>query len=281
MMKTSFHQAYGSLLTELQHAGTEMNKRTGVLVKRLDGAHSFKLDLKDGKLPLAGNRRYYPRVAAVETAWELMGTQDPTFVLQRAPKIWSDFTEEDGKIKCAYGYRWRVGFGRDQIRMALDALRKDPSNRQVYVSAWDPSHDGLGAPDQPKNIPCPVGFSLTKTDDRLHLTLFMRSSDVFVGLPYDVMGYALKLDAFAAELECTPGTLHVTLAHPHIYEPHFEMLTKSLDLNGPVPQPSLPGWTVGQITQDPDGYVDVVKRLANRVRTGEEWNAMPELVVVA
>lgn len=277
MRTDSFRLAYHSLLCELKTAGIERNKRTGVLTKRLDGAHSFKLDLRRGKLPVPGNRRVYPRVAAVETAWEMLGTQDPDFVLARAPKIWQDFVE-DGKIKCAYGYRWRYHFGRDQVGMALQALAEDPSNRQVYVSAWDPSADGLGASDQPKNIPCPVGFSLTRTDDMMHLSVFIRSSDVFVGLPYDVMGYALKLDAFAASRECKPGTLHVTLAHPHVYEPHFEMLEESLGRVWETDEPNLPGWAVGQIMQDPDGYVEVVKRLAARANCWPDWDPKPELV---
>ncbi len=277
MRTTSFHEAYRSLLYELHHADTETNKRTGVKIKLLDGAHSFKLDLGDSRLPMANNRRYHPRVAAVETAWELMGTQDPAFVFKRAPKLWQDFVEGD-RIECAYGYRWRGHFNRDQIAMALRALTEDPSNRQVYVSAWDPSADGLGELCQPKNIPCPVGFSLTRTDDAMHLSMFLRSSDVFLGLPYDVMGYALKLDAFAASLECKLGTLHVTLAHPHVYEPHFKMLEESLDGPWEIGQPNLPGWTVKQIEQDPDNYIKVVKRLASRVDRSD-WDPKPGVTV--
>lgn len=278
MRTTSFHRAYHGLLHELQEAGEEVNGRTGVRIKRLGGAHSFKLDLGHGRLPMPGNRRIYPRVAAVETAWEMLGTQDPAFVLDRAPKIWQDFVE-DGEIECAYGYRWRNHFGRDQIYMAIQALTGDPSNRQVYVSAWDPSSDGLGAPDQPKNVPCPVGFSLTRTDDMMHLSVFIRSSDVFVGLPYDVMGYALKLDALAASCECTPGTLHVTLAHPHVYEPHFEMLDESLVRAWKIDKPYLPGWTVKQIEDNPADYVKVVKCLAARANCWPDWDPVPGLVV--
>ncbi len=272
MRTSSFREAYHGLLCELQQAGEEVNARTGVRIKRLDGGHSFKLDLGTGRLPVPGNRATHPRVAAVETAWELTGTQDPTFVLQHAPKIWRDFVEEDGRIECAYGYRWRRHFGRDQIWMAIRALTEDPSNRQVYVSTWDPFADGLGAPDQPKNVPCIAGFSLTRTDDLAHLSVFIRSSDVFVGLPYDVMNYALKLDAFAASLDCRPGTLHVTLAHPHIYEPHFDMLTESLDRVWTTGEPNLPGWSAEQIVCDPDGYVEVVKRLAMRVDYKSDWS---------
>ena len=88
MQAKSFHEAYRGLLSELMnHSVTEVNERTKTEIKMLQGAHSFKLDLSDGRLPVVGNRRYYPHVAAAETAWQFMGTKDPTFILGKAPKL--------------------------------------------------------------------------------------------------------------------------------------------------------------------------------------------------
>ncbi len=280
MRVQTMHEAYRGLLTELHYFGLhEVNARTGVGITMLAGAHSFKLPLLGGKLPVAGNRRYWPRVAAAETAWQFMGTQSPDWILEKAPKIWSDFVE-DGKLETAYGYRWRKHFGRDQLALAVDELRHNPTNRQLYVSAWDPAADGLGGP-QPKNVPCPVGFGLTRTGDHLHLAVVIRSSDVFVGLPYDVMGYALTADAIAATVGCTPGTLHVTLIHPHYYDPHAGFVTECVNVGNEWTsdvEPALPGWTVGMIERGPDEYVDHVSRLSDRV-AHSAWSPMPELIV--
>jgi len=282
MRSQSFREAYRGLLIELYRRGLfEMNARTGTGIKMLEGGHSFKLDLSNGKLPVAGNRKYWPHIAAAETAWQFLGTQDPEFILAKAPKIWQDFVE-DGELKTAYGYRWRKHFGRDQLKMAVEQLRDNPTNRQLYISAWDPAEDGLGGPDQPKNIPCPVGFSLTRTGDQVHCSVFIRSSDVFVGLPYDVMGYALTLDAVAASAGCTPGTMHVTLAHPHYYDPHSQMVEDCVlgdqsEWTSNV-QPALPGWDVNEIIQRPDQYVDQVKRMAKRVSTSD-YSPKPMVIV--
>lgn len=295
MRTQSMHETYRSLLTELLHHGVEeLNARTNTKIKMLQGAHSFKLDLLDGRLPVAGNRRYYPHIAAAEVAWQFMGTKDPTFIVGKAPKLWSKFIE-DGELKTAYGHRWRKAFGRDQLELAMAELRNNPTNRQLYISAWDPSSDGLGGP-QPKNIPCPVGFVVSRFRDDLHMTVLIRSSDVFVGLPYDVMGYALTLDAIAASVGCRPASLCITLAHPHLYEPHW-LATRAclgLEITGferPKDrrvegasstwvtgcEPNLPGWTVEQILRDPDGYVDIVKTLAKRVGNNS-WDPMPEVI---
>ena len=278
---SSFSSTYNYLLRELYDSGVwELNTRTGVEILTVPGGHSFKLKLSAGRLPVPGNRRFYPKVAAVETAWQFMATQNPAWIVARAPKLWSNFVE-DGKLKTAYGYRWSEHFGRDQLEMAVDALSKDNSNRQIWVQAWDPAADGLGAPDQPKNIPCPIGFSVSVADDKAHMSVFIRSSDVFVGLPYDVMSYTLTLDAIAATLGKAPGTIHFTLAHPHLYETHNEYFEHSLR-NKPWPaqavEPSLPGWSIPEIRKDPDGYINLVGRLAKRLGA-HEYAPLPELIL--
>lgn len=295
MQIKTFAEAYRELLSEiLSNGATETNARTKTKIKMLQGGHSFKLDLTAGTLPVAGNRRYYPHVAAAETAWQLMGTKDPTFIVSKAPKLWSKFIE-DGELKTAYGWRWRKAFGRDQLALAIDELMNNPTNRQLFISAWDPSSDGLGG-EQPKNIPCPVGFTVSRFRDDLHMSVFIRSSDVFVGLPYDVMCYALTADAIAATAGLRPSTLHINLAHPHLYEPHWDAVRACLTGDWSAGewrqqkefekartnwssncQPNLPGWTTRQIVDCPTQYVENVKLLANRVATNS-WDPMPELI---
>lgn len=281
----SFNDVYCELLKDLLgQADAETNERTGEKIRMLEGGTSFKLSLENGRLPVAGNRRYYPHVAAAEVAWQFMGTKDPSWILGKAPKIWQDFTEDDGTVECAYGYRWRRHFGRDQLALALGELQRHPTNRQIYVSAWDPYCDGLGGP-QPKNVPCPVGFSLTRTGDLLHISVFIRSSDVFVGLPYDVMTYALTLDAMAAALDLKPGTLHFTLAHAHVYEEHWKFVNRSVtdrlvksNWLGHEGEPQLPCVTVHEIEKQPDEYVERVRRLTGRAEK-HDWDPKPVVVV--
>jgi len=274
---TNFSSTYMCLVREVMDGPEEKNERTGVKINMLAKPFAFDIDLHQGVLPVPNNRRYYPHVAAAEVAWQFMGIKDPTWILGKAPKLWSKFVE-DGELKTAYGWRWREAFGRDQIAMAVSELRDNPTNRQLYISAWNPAEDGLGEPNLPKNIPCPVGFSLTVVEGCLNLAVFIRSSDVFVGLPYDTMGYALTLDAIAASAGLKLGTLHVTLAHPHIYEPHWDFTGSGEGSRCGISQePNMPGWTIEMIEEAPDAYVETVKRLASRT-TRVEWDPTPEVI---
>ncbi|UGL62806.1 thymidylate synthase [Xanthomonas phage MET13-T1] len=305
-----FYDVYGALIAWAFSSPIEANERTGTRVHVGRGGTAFRVDLSDGLLPTVGYRKTFPRSAAAEAAWYISGEQDATFITKYAP-LWDKFVEEipyehdysrppvgavpnvmyrthmegDRKVagpefirgvKSAYGYRWRRHFDRDQLRLAVEALRKDPTDRRCYVSAWDPAEDGLGAQGQ-KNVPCPTSFTFSVTGGELHSSLFLRSSDLFVGLPYDVMGHALLMDAVAHELRIRPGVMHVTLAHAHLYESHWQMAAEMLQQEPVVPQLQLPGWTLSQVEQHPDDYV---VRYAEEAKQHQwpAYNPKPEVI---
>ncbi|UYA99043.1 thymidylate synthase [Xanthomonas phage vB_Xar_IVIA-DoCa10] len=286
-----FYDTYGALIAWALSSPIEANERTGTRVRVGRGGVAFRVDLSDGLLPTIGFRKTFPKSAAAEVAWYVLGSQDAAFITKYAP-LWDKFVEaisypvyEDdvfiGRssfkgVKSAYGYRWRRHFGRDQIRLAVEALRKDPSDRRVYVSAWDPAEDGLGEQGQ-KNVPCPTSFTFSITGGELHSSLFLRSSDLFVGLPYDVMGHALLMDAVAHELGIRPGVMHVSLAHAHLYDAHWDMAGQMLHQDPVLPKLQLPGWKLSQIEQHPDDYVVRYAEEAKQL-TWPAFSPKPEVI---
>jgi len=149
-------------------------------------------------------------------------------------------------------------------------LAKDPSNRQVAIMAWDPGSDGLLAPKK-KNVPCPLGLSLCIVGNKLHMAVYVRSSDVVVGLPYDVMHYALLLDVIYEELfwrmplgsNLTRGSLLMTLAHAHVYDQHFDLAWKMLESDPVIAPIQFPAWSFEELVKEGgDKYVATVKGYA-------------------
>jgi thymidylate synthase len=278
---SAYSKAYCDILGELTSQGGaihDVNTRTGQRIRVLRGARTLQVDLtRRGEVPVPGNRRVFPRTAAAEVAWFMMGTQEARWIRGMC-NIWDKFIEDDGEtVRGAYGYRWRNHFGRDQIAGAIRALDRDPSDRRVYVDTWDASSDGLGAEGQ-RNVPCPVGFHLSVLARELNTSVLMRSSDVMVGLPYDVMGFSLLTDAIAASLGLRPGVLTMALAHPHLYEAHWEMARDSLNQERFNLGPHLPGWTVQQIEEDPEAYVKMMHE-ATVLLPQHPFNCKPEVVV--
>ena len=236
--KMDFAEIYHYLCKSMINSANSQhnfNVRTkeGVVAKK--GGFSFILDLNHETgspyLPIPGNRTYYPHLAGAELIWQLMGTQDAKFILKHGGKMWNKFVDKKKRVENAYGHRWRKHFGRDQIRDLCAAIRQDSSSRQMVVNAWDSSCDGLTNVGTVANVPCPTTFTINVVDNKIHMSLFIRSSDIVLGLPYDVMCYSLLLAAiteFAGGMFGI-GSLHVTLANAHYYDVHSSVINDAVD----------------------------------------------------
>jgi thymidylate synthase len=269
-MEVTFNAFYAMVLLAIMRGGRdEFNERTNTWVRTAYAPLSICFEMGP-TLPLIGGRRTYPKTMAAEIAWYLQGTQDVTW-LRNYTKIWDGFVEDDGvTVANSYGYRWRKHFGRDQIALAINALADNNSTRQAVVTAWDPAVDGLG--NQAKNVPCPTHFTLNikpgpmGTDYKvLNSALFIRSSDVTVGLPYDVGGHCLLLEAIRQSIaprldpSLKLGSIHVTLADAHIYQEHLSVAEHMLlNPEAATPQVHYPLFNVDEIVEDPDAYVKAV-----------------------
>lgn len=218
----NFH--YHSLLQDILNAEEITNQRTGTKIKALPNrVIGYSIG---STLPLINTRKMFPVTAFAELCWTLSGVKELDW-LQQHTQMWNEFANDKNQVEAAYGYRWRHMFGRDQIFSALTALIDDPSDRQIFISAWDNGKDGLGN-RWTSNVPCPTCFSINIIDDKLNLTLFLRSSDTIVGLPYDMLMYSLLLIVFTHSLRkwypnLQYGRIDAMLSHAHIYEAHYDI----------------------------------------------------------
>lgn len=198
----------------------EVNARTGHKVKALPGK-TIEIEPEDG-FPILTLRRIPVRIFVAEQIWFLMGSRRPSEFLNKFTKIWDDFTNVDGVISTAYGYRWRHHFGRDQIQLLINLLEKEPSSRHGVVMMWDPSSDGLSPTFRKANIPCPFTFTVNIIGEKLHLHLVVRSNDMILGCPHDIAGFALLQRILSARLGVKVGKLTHTISNAHVYGTHYE-----------------------------------------------------------
>lgn len=226
----SYNYYYHKLLDKLLDAPEERNERTNTLVKALPAQTiGYKIS---SKIPLINTRKMFPVTAFAELCWTLSGDINVTW-LQKYTKMWDKFVNDNNEVEAAYGYRWRKMFGRDQLLQGIDALRRDKSDRQIFISAWDSARDGLGN-RWTSNVPCPTCFTLNIIDDKLNLTLFLRSSDAMVGLPYDMLMYTFLMIVCTHELQDTYpnlkyGRVEAMLAHSHIYNVHYDIAKELIE----------------------------------------------------
>jgi len=137
-----------------------------------------------------------------------------------------------------YGKQWRdwvSADGRhiDQITALIEEINRHPASRRQLVSAWNPG-------DLPSMAlaPCHCLFQTVVSKGRLHLQLYQRSCDVFIGLPFNIASYALLLSMLAQQCGLEPGEFIWTGGDVHIYKNHLDQVALQLT-RAPYPLPTV------------------------------------------
>jgi len=223
---TTFDRLYRDTLHHIYSEGEDLfSQRTGVHTKAVPG-YTYNIEPSKG-FPLLTLRKIPVKLFCAEVVWMITGEKHLSF-LRKFTKIWDDFAEEDGTVEAAYGHRWRVHFGRDQLIDLVEHLREEPSSRQAVVVMWDPASDGLRSAKK-KNVPCPFTWVANIIGDKLNLHLVIRSNDMMLGNPHDTAGFALLQAMIAQELGVAVGKLTISISHAHIYSNHFDQLEALLE----------------------------------------------------
>lgn len=217
---TTFDTIYQNIIKRIMSEGIEeLNERTGHKTKAIPGI-TFSIDIEKDGFPVMTLRKNPIKSAIAEQVWFITGEKDVTF-LRKFTKMWDLFMEKDGTLASAYGWRWRHHFGKDQLGKAIELLEKDPSSRHGVIVTWDPSDDGYGGTPK-KNVPCPYTYTIGIIGGRLHMHNIIRSEDMILGAPFDVLGFALLQCMIAQRLGVRPGIYTHSVSNAHIYDNHYE-----------------------------------------------------------
>ncbi|MDR1655690.1 MAG: thymidylate synthase [Treponema sp.] len=254
-------KAYLDIVKKILAEGYRKHNRTGMDALSISGT-MFEHDMALG-FPLLTTKKVPFRLVASELEFFIRGITDKEWLKERKNHIWDEWcspglvpyntSEETQKQMAAqrdlgpiYGWQWRhfgaryegfdsdaAGKGIDQLREAVELLKKDPGSRRIIVSAWNPLDlKQMALP------PCHYSFQLIVIGTRLNLLWNQRSVDVALGLPFNIASYALLLHLLAREAGFDEGTLTGFLGDTHIYVNHVEALKTQLERE-PRPLPSL------------------------------------------
>jgi thymidylate synthase len=244
-------KAYLDIVRKILDTGFRKANRTGVDALTIAGA-MFEHDMAAG-FPLLTTKKVPFRLVASELEFFIKGITDKEWLRGRNNHIWDEWcspekvpygNDEGAKARMlaerdlgpVYGWQWRrfgadytgwdkppEGRGMDQLKAAVELLKKDPGSRRMIVSAWNPLDlDRMALP------PCHYAFQLTVIDRRLNLLWNQRSVDVALGLPFNIASYGCLLHLLAKEAGLGEGRLIGFLGDTHIYVNHAEALGEQL-----------------------------------------------------
>ena len=220
-------QNYLNLVERIITKGEPREDRTGVGTLAVFGA-SLEFNLRD-RFPLVTAKETRWRTAFLEMLFFIGGHTNVRWLEERGSKLWTPWADEDGELGPVYGKNWRDWRGIDQMHLMINSLRQNPNGRRHLVTAWNVELlDNMALP------PCHWAHQCFVTNDKhLDLKLFMRSSDVALGLPFNIAAYALLNHLYARAANLKPGRLLVDIGDAHLYSNHVEPMKRVLH-DGPV-----------------------------------------------
>ena len=183
-------QQYLELLKHIKENGTSKNDRTGIGTKSVFG-YQMRFDLNDG-FPILTTKKIHFKSVVYELLWFLKGDTNIKYLTDNGIRIWNEWADKKGDLGPIYGKQWRNwnNEGIDQIKLAVETLKKNPDSRRVLISAWNPSvlpDSKLSFSDNVANNkaalpPCHAFFQFYVSNDKLSCQLYQRSADVFLGV---------------------------------------------------------------------------------------------------
>lgn len=214
--------------------------------------YSMRFSLKDGILPILTTKKLAWRTCFHELMWFIRGSTDNRELLAKGVHIWDanasrDFLDSRGLFNYdvndlgpIYGHQWRHfnapylnstadyhGDGIDQLQNIINDL-KDPENRtsrRLIMTAWNPCQlDEMALP------PCHILTQFhVKHGKYLSCSLYQRSGDVGLGVPFNITSYCLLLTLIANHCHLIPDEFVYFLGNAHIYEGHIDVLREQIE----------------------------------------------------
>lgn len=113
----------------------------------------------------------------------------------------------------------------DQLRQCLDTIMSNPSDRRIIFHAWNPAQlEEMALP------PCHLLYQFLVNVQRkeISLVLYIRSNDLGLGTPFNLVGGALLTHLVGRLTGYTPKWFTYFIGDAHIYDSHVEMLEEQL-----------------------------------------------------
>lgn len=271
-MNVESHTAHGlwqGLLQHLLHHGQVVSPRG----ERCYEVRGLQLRLADQYQNIIVNpgRGLNYRFMVAEWLWILLGRDDLALLAKYNSQM-TRYSDEGLTLAGAYGPRLQP-----QWLYIIDTLRRDPYSRQAVASIWRPPQF------HSRDVSCTLSLQFLLRPGlggalRLHTVVTMRSSDAWLGIPYDIFNFTMLSNHLVAWLNLvfvdwdsvTLGEIILNLGSAHLYERDVagahQVLEKFLTVGETVGSPQLRttkpselSSVIGKIMTNPSSLGDLLK----------------------
>lgn len=248
---------YLNLLKELKDLKNIRQDRTNVGTYSKFG-HTLTFNISES-IPLLTTKFLPIKMILKELIFFISGKTDTNILKNQGVNIWNDNTTrefldnrglydyKEGDMGPMYGISLRsfgckyegcdkdyIGKGYDQLNELINSIKKDPYSRRHIMTMYNPS--------ELKNsvlAPCHgISIQYYVSDNNLSCSVYNRSQDVFLGMPFNIASYAILTYIIAKKCNLNPYKLIINTGDTHIYFNHLEQINTQINRT-PLPFPYL------------------------------------------
>lgn len=250
---------YLNLIKKILANGNPRIDRTGTGTLSVFG-EQLKFNINN-TIPILTTKRVAYHSISKELLWFLRGQTDSKILEAQGVNIWKGNSSKEflrkrnlpyseGTIGPMYffnilhsGAKYRgpdvdyTGHGVNQLDEVIDLLRTDPFSRRILMTTYriENRHQGVLYPCHGLAIQFHVEEKMGVK--YLNCLMYQRSCDVFLGLPFNMVSYAILTHIIAKKVGMVPSELTISLGDAHIYNNHMEAVNLQLSRT-PFPAPT-------------------------------------------
>tara|TARA_R110000787_G_scaffold271137_1_gene378264 strand:- start:364 stop:1020 length:657 start_codon:yes stop_codon:yes gene_type:complete len=159
------------------------------------------------------DRKFNLEYAEAEWQWYLSG--DPSIdklgeINGSIPPIWETMADSDRKVRSNYGWQWERNHQLDKV---VAMLKSNKDTRQAVISIYD----GKEISTYAKDTPCTYAVQFTILEDKLEMSVLMRSNDLWFGFCNDQYCFASLQELVAERLSIDLGSYYHFAHNLHLY----------------------------------------------------------------
>lgn len=202
----------------------QLVKPRGQVIREVED-YTLSLLMTDSPVTSFRSRNLNLPYAKAETVWYLRGDKYDTFIESKA-SMWQKIKQPGGFYYSNYGHYL---FEEGQIYWVIDELIRDKDSRRASCVLLQRSHMFPGNTD----MVCTYSLNFRIRQDRLNMSVNMRSNDAIFGTTNDVFSFSMIYKMVLAYLTkvypyLQPGTYNHKVDSLHIYERHWDMVSNIL-----------------------------------------------------
>ncbi len=242
---------YLYILNDVLQWGRPRDSRNSITLSKFGKTMEFDISKS---FPLLTTKRVFWKGVLHELLWFIKADTNADNLSEKGVKIWDGNTTREyldsiglekyniGECGPIYGFQWRhfnakyngcsydyTGKGVDQLQNIVDLINNNPTSRRMFMSGWNPEQlNEMCLPPCHVSYQFYVDINTTTKEKTLSCSMYQRSGDLFLGVPFNIASTAALTYIVANLTKCKPGKIIINIGDAHIYKDHINAVQEQL-----------------------------------------------------